>query len=180
MIQWNELCYELLEDSKVKGKTGYGVVPGTIIDGKLHRASLQAWGWTGVISADSRNKEAAYQFLRYVTSPQIMANVFHRGYFGYEPWRESEFTNPRLIGFTAASPMWLKAIGDNMAVGVPDLHIPGGFGYYDVLAIEVGEVLAGKKSAKEGLDAAAKEWNKITKKRGIKAQKEAYREMLGL
>jgi multiple sugar transport system substrate-binding protein len=76
--------------------------------------------------------------------------------------------------------MWLKAIGDNMAVGVPDLHIPGGFGYYDVLAIEVGEVLAGKKSAKEGLDAAAKEWNKITKKRGIKAQKEAYREMLGL
>lgn len=180
MLQWNELAYELLEDSKVKGKTGYGLIPGTIIDGKLHRASLQAWGWTGVISADSRNKEAAYQFLRYVTSPQIMANVFHRGYFGYEPWRESEFTNPRLIGFTAASPMWLKAIGDNMAVGVPDLHIPGGFGYYDVLAIEVGEVLAGKKSAKEGLDAAAKEWNKITEKRGVKAQKEAYREMLGL
>ena len=180
MVQWNELCYELLDESKVKGKTGYTVIPGTIINGKLHQVSLQAWGWTGVISADSKNPEAAYQFLRYVTSPEIMANVFHRGYFGYEPWRESEFTNPRLIGFTPASWEWLQAIQKSMAQGVSDLRIPGGFSYYDALAVEVGEALAGKKTPEQALNDAAKAWRKITRTRGIDAQRKAYREMLGL
>lgn len=180
MVQWNELCYELYKDSRVKNITGYTLVPGTMINGKLHQASLQAWGWTAVISADSRNKEAAYQYLRYVTSPEIMTNVFHRGTFGYEPWRESEFTNPRLLGFTPASSRWLKAVGENMAIGVPDLHIPGGFEYYDSLAIHVGEALTGKISPKAALDAAAKDWNKTTKARGKKAQLKAYRELLGM
>ncbi len=180
MVQWNELCYELLEESTVKGKTGYTLMPGTMINGKLQQVALQAWGWTGVISADSRNPEAAYQFLRYVTSPEIMANVFHRGYFGYEPWRESEFTNPRLIGFTPASWGWLQAIKKSMAHGVSDLRIPGGFGYYDALAVEVGEALAEKKSPEQALNDAAKAWKKITQTRGLEAQRKAYREMLGL
>jgi len=136
MVQWNELCYELLDESKVKGKTGYTVVPGTIINEKLYQVSLQAWGWTGVISTDSKNPEAAYQFLRYVTSPEIIANVFHRGYFGYEPWRESEFTNPRLIGFTPASWEWLQAIQKSMAHGVSDLRIPGK-AYREMLGLPV-------------------------------------------
>ena len=180
MINWNEITYEVYEGTKVANKTGYTLVPGTIINGKLHRASLQAWGWTGVISTDSKNPEAAYQFLRYVTSPEIIANVFHRGYFGYEPWRESEFTNPRLIGFTPASWEWLQAIQKSMAHGVSDLRIPGGFSYYDALAVEVGEALAGKKTPEQALNDAAKAWRKITRTRGIEAQHKAYREMLGL
>jgi len=185
MVNWNEITYEVYEGTQVANKTGYTLVPGTFINNKLHRASLQAWGWTGVISADSRNPEATYQFLRYVTSPEIMATVFHRGdpkvgSLGYEPWRESEFTHPSLMNFTPASPQWLKAIQKSMAHGVSDLCIPGGFSYYDALAVEVGEALAGKKTAEEALNDAAKAWKKITQTRGLEAQHMAYREMLGL
>jgi len=185
MINWNEITYEVYEGTQVANKTGYTLVPGTFIDNKLHRASLQAWGWTGVISADSKNPEAAYQFLRYVTSPEIMATVFHRGdpkvgSLGYEPWRESEFTHPALMNFTSASPQWLKAIQESMAHGVSDLRIPGGFSYYDALAVEVGEALAGKKTPEQALNDAAKAWKKITERRGKKVQLREYREMLGL
>jgi len=185
MINWNEITYEVYEGTKVANKTGYTLVPGTIINGKLHRASLQAWGWTGVISTDSKNPEAAYQFLRYVTSPEIMATVFHKGdpkvgSLGYEPWRESEFTHPALMNFTPASPEWLQAIQKSMAHGVSDLRIPGGFSYYDALAVEVGEALAGKKTPEQALNDAAKAWKKITERRGKKNQLKEYREMLGL
>jgi len=162
MINWNEITYEVYEGTKVANKTGYTLVPGTIINGKLHRASLQAWGWTGVISTDSKNPEAAYQFLRYVTSPEIMATVFHKGdpkvgSLGYEPWRESEFTHPALMNFTPASPEWLQAIQKSMAHGVSD-----------------------KKTPEQALNDAAKAWKKITERRGKKNQLKEYREMLGL
>ena len=185
MVNWNEITYEVYQGTKVANKIGYTLVPGTYIDNELYRAALQAWGWTGAISADSKNPEAAYQFLRYATSPEIIATVFHQadpqvGSLGYEPWRESEFTHPALMDFCPASPEWLKAIQESMAYGVSDLRIPGGFSYYDALAIEVGEALAGNKTPEQALDSAAKAWKQITERRGKQSQLSAYREMLGL
>jgi multiple sugar transport system substrate-binding protein len=177
-INWNELTYERLDTSAVRGIAGYTQVPGKMIGGKLNQVSLQAWGWTVFISADSRNKEAAYQFLRFATSPQVQANIFHYQTGGYEPWRISEFSHPILMGELPAAAKWLRALAEAMEIGTPDLIIPGGFDYYDQIAIHAGEALAGNVSAQEALDACAKEWDRITKRRGKENQLASYQALI--
>ena len=44
----------------------------------------------------------------------------------------------------------------------------------------VEQTLAGAQSPQEALDAAAAEWKKITAELGVEAQRQAYRNSLGL
>ena len=62
--------------------------------------------------------------------------------------------------------------------GYPGLKIPGAFEYMDSLDVNVSKYLAGElATAKEALDATAKDWDRITKKFGAENQKTHYAKM---
>ncbi len=178
VMQWNEVSWEFLETSKVQNKILYGPAPGIMIKGKLNSPALQAWGWCAAISIDSKNPDAAYEFLHFISSPKISLEIFAIPYNGLEPWRASHFAPeamPKWRELTPNAPAWLDAMKESVKNGVPDLRIPGMFEYYDVVGIEIGQALVGKKSPQAALDAIRAEWKKITERRGFEKQRSAYR-----
>jgi multiple sugar transport system substrate-binding protein len=177
LVQWNEATFEIWEESNVKGKILYGPVPGVMIDGKLNRPALQAWGWCNAISSDSKHPDIAYDYLYFNASPKISLEVFAIPINGLEPWRNSHFNDEAVEKWkelTPAAPELLEAMKESIKQGVSDLRIPGMFEYYDAVAIEMGQALTGQKTGKAALDSAAKEWKKITERRGHEKQKRAY------
>ncbi len=61
---------------------------------------------------------------------------------------------------------------------VPDPVIPAADEYQRKLPFEITEALAKCKSPKDALDNAAKEWDKITERRGLEKQKAAWGEKM--
>lgn len=183
MLQWNEIYWEISETTKVKGKILYGPMPGVMIEGKLNRPALQAWGWCASISSDSKNKDLAYEFLYFIASPKISLEVFAIPFNGLEPWRNSHFSDEAMkkwVELSPAAPQWLAGLKKSVENGVSDLRIPGMFEYYDALGIQLGQALTGQKSPQAALDAVIAEWKKITERRGVGKQKEAYKGLLEL
>jgi multiple sugar transport system substrate-binding protein len=178
IMQWNEVSWDFRETSLIKNKIMYGPVPGAMVRGKYNAPALQAWGWCAAISADSKYPDMAYEFLHYISSPEISLEVFAIPYDGLEPWRASHFAEeamPKWRELTPNAPAWLDALKQSVENGVPDLRIPGMFEYYDVVGIHIGEALVGKKSPEKALDDIRAEWRKITERRGFDTQKRAYR-----
>jgi len=181
MMQWNEITWEISETTKIKGKILYGPMPGVMIGGKLNNPALQAWGWCASISADSRNKDLAYEFLYFIASPKISLEIFAIPFNGLEPYRVSHFSAeaiPKWKALSPAAPAWLEGMKESVKNGVSDLRIPGMFEYYDALGIQIGMALTGQKSGDEALDDAAAEWENITDRRGLETQQRAYKELL--
>jgi multiple sugar transport system substrate-binding protein len=61
---------------------------------------------------------------------------------------------------------YLQTLYDNMVNTVPDFCLPGGFEYQDALDKEVHSCMTGEKKPKEALDAAAKSFDRITRRIG--------------
>jgi multiple sugar transport system substrate-binding protein len=142
-------------------------------------------GWFGAIDANSDAKQAAYSFLSFmanpensfenVTSPETGANPFRETHFeNMEKWREE-------IGLENPNE-YLGAIQNtiNHPNVQADLRIPEANQYFEALEAQLVQALAGSKSPEAALDAAAKEWNRITDEVGRESQLEAYRGSLGL
>ena len=170
------------EISKIVGDVGYSLVPGAMVDGKLNRNSLLAFGFCTMLSADSKNKEAAYQFMRYFSSKDVSTWVISQS-MGLDAWRKSHFKNPKLLNAFPSAPAFYKNMHECMEMGVPDLRIPGAQKYYDIIGVRVGEALA---KAKRGsidyqavVDAIAKEWDEYTNQLGKENQLKIYRSSIG-
>jgi multiple sugar transport system substrate-binding protein len=180
MIQWNEMTWEISADSKVKGKILYGPMPGVMIGGKINKPALQAWGWSASISSDTKNPNVAYDYLHFISSPEISLEIFAIPFDGFEPWRESHFSDtamPKWIELSPHAPFWLASLKESLKNGIPDLQIPGMFEYYDSLGIQMEEVVIGNKSINEALNDAVADWTKITEQRGLDQQRVAYQEL---
>jgi multiple sugar transport system substrate-binding protein len=184
--------------SKVKGKLGYGPLPGAK---KYWDLKTKKWvekqhtvnfldfgGWVYVMPKGSKNKDAAYQLATFMTNPEhslLDVSGIH-GYTGANPWRKSHFKaidawvrggwgRDSAIGF-------LKGVSDilNDPFAVTDLMIPGGSEYYNVLDSHLNKVLSGAMEPEEGCAAIYDDWVRITKERGLADQKRYYRGSLGL
>jgi multiple sugar transport system substrate-binding protein len=178
IMQWNEVSWEIRDESLVKNKIMYGPVPGAMVKGKYNAPALEAWGWCAAISVDSKNPDMAYEFLHFISSPEISLEIFAMPYDGLEPWRASHFADeamPKWRELTPNAPAWLDALKLSVENGVPDLRIPGMFEYYDVVGIHIVEALVGKKSPEKALADIKNDWKKITERRGFDKQKRAYR-----
>jgi multiple sugar transport system substrate-binding protein len=68
---------------------------------------------------------------------------------------------------------YLDAIEATFPRLVPDPVIPAADEYQGKLSFEITEAIAKRKSPKDALDNAAKEWDKITERRGLEKQRAA-------
>ena len=82
--------FEDSKRSKVAGKTGYAVLP----PGPGGKTYAGIWTWALGISKATKNKEAAWLFIEWATSPQTLLNATVE-FRNYNPTRLSVMNNPQ-------------------------------------------------------------------------------------
>ncbi len=155
--------YPFMDDpeySLVPYKIGYQVIPKANVEGGQHTTSIGIWVM-GIPRA-SKNKEAALDFMKWVTSKEVQMEYTRAGAV---PVRsdvlESELAEePRY--------RYLKAMADSFPVAKERPRIKEWFEVEDILGLYLNKVLIGELSGEEALDIAAKEIYELMKEKGYK------------
>ncbi|MCS6849503.1 MAG: extracellular solute-binding protein [Anaerolineae bacterium] len=192
------------EGSKVKGKTGAALLPGTTeyynlktgqwvkVDGVNRVGNTTGGSWAGVISKFSKAPEAAYYLLALMASKPKSLIYAARGWDGVDPGRFSHYLPPagtaKIEDYLAAG--WdekdirdyTQAYFDNFSAKLqfPYLRIPGTFEYWTALDIHLSEAATKQKTPEEALKATVADFEAITDRLGREKQREIYVTSLGL
>jgi len=151
LIMWNDATYAVAEDasqSKVAGRMGFDMVP----QGKGGKVG-QVEGWTYLIPTFAKNQEAAYLFIQWMMEFDQQLEQHLNGGASARP---DVYADPKVQKIS-----YSKASMDTNAVAIPKPTIPESPEITDLLTRELSNFLVGKKSAKEALDTAALEMNKL-------------------
>jgi multiple sugar transport system substrate-binding protein len=210
-IDWGDIgTLAIGEGSKVNGKTGAVILPGSkkvldratgklvdcdakscpyAIDGVNHAPFAAFGGWSGAINAaiDPAKQKATFDYLAYVNEPAQSNVDVTIGATGFNPYRTSQFSDTALwekAGMSKdAADNYLGAIKSSLASPnmVLDLRIPNNQQYQqEVLDTAISQYLAGELDT----DATAKQietkWNELNQQFGVDTQKAAYQATLGV
>src|SRR5919197_1432290 len=153
------------------------------IDGVNHAPFAAYGGWSGAInaSADKKVKDAAYDFLSYMSQPAKSNVDVTLGKTGFNPYRTSQFQNLDLwikAGMSkGAAENYLGAIRDSLQSPnmILDLRVPKSSQYEGtVLDTAVAQFLAGEIGRDDAMKRIEEGWEKITNDEGRDDQKQAY------
>ena len=143
--------------------------------------------WVAGITKTCKNPDAAYDFIKFMASPEISILDVTRGDTGYNVYRFSHADNLEAwvdAGFGEQdAEEYLAAIAADMTNPnvLTDLRIPGKAEYVDTtLDLYVSMALAGEIEPQEAVDTIYQEWEAITDRLGRDEQLKAYRTSLGL
>jgi len=164
-------AFAFLPKSKIVGKVGYALVPG--------KNGEHAGAFVKCVSADSKNKELAYLWAQWQTSPSISLQRVMLPYALRDPYRLSHFRSPQYARLWKGADKYLKALCEGANFGVLDPIMTGAADYANALDRAMTAIYAGK-DVKKGLDDCAKEWDGITKKLGVDRQRQSYLNFLKL
>ncbi len=151
--------------SSIAGNVGYAVMPG----GNGEMAS----GYVKALASDSQNAEAAYLFMQWVTSPPVSTVRVMLPYTLRDPYRISHYTSPQYRALWPAAKDYLITLSNSANTGVVDMIMPGWQDYALSLDQMCTSVWAGT-DPKTALQKAAAEWDTITDKIGVDAQRASY------
>ena len=157
--------------SAIAGKVGYTVVPG----GHGEMAS----GYVKALTTDSQNVEAAYLFMQWSTSPPVSLVRVMLPYTLRDPYRLSHYNSPIYRSLWPSAKEYLIALSDAANGSVVDLILPGAQDYALTLDRMCTSVWAGEDPA-SALGKADGEWDAITARIGVDAQRSAYEQFLKL
>ena len=151
MIMWNDATYAVAEDHKastVAGKMGFDIVP----QGKGGKVG-QVEGWTYLVPAGSKNKQAAYLFIQWMMEKKQQLNQHLNGGATARPdvYADAEVQK---ISYS-------KASMDTNAVAKSKPTIPESPQITDILVRELSGYMSGAKGAQAALDASAVEISKL-------------------
>lgn len=145
MLQWHAFIpgLEDPERSKVAGKIGYDLSPGTWL---FRPQSLG--GWAVGMAADSRHKRAAWKFIEFIQSKE---NGLKFALAGGSSARMSVLTNPRVVEVQPWTPVLMEALKKSY-------YRPRILNWMEVqhtIATGLNEILLGKVEARQGLNKIA-------------------------
>jgi multiple sugar transport system substrate-binding protein len=183
--------------SMVVGKVGYFVLPGATQVwnyGKgdwqklerAHKAPFLAFGgWVGAVPKNSRQKDAAWDFIFWYGNLENSLNDVVNSDTGINPYRYSHFTNidrwtQSFQRDSAAQYLEVIRISLESRDVALDLRIPGFNEYTTVFEKEVFRAVTGEVNVSQALDRTASEWEAITDRMGREKQKAIYRSSMGL
>lgn len=126
-------------------------LPTNATNGTMVRGSMNT------IAAQSPNKEAAWKFLRWISGPEGAA-LWSQG-TGAFPSR-SDVTEQAWFKERKEFQPFAQQVGWSGAQS-PFLSMPNAVQMNKIMTTEIQNVVQGRKSAKQALDDAAEEWNKI-------------------
>lgn len=167
--------------SKIVGKIGTALVPGTETDGRMLHRPVMAAGRVIGVTKWAKDRAKAYQVARF------MADEASLGYVsspetGQDPFRYSHYDHPgafEMFADAGQAANYLNGIRANLENGFPEISIPGTEQYLNALAVAINTYLTTPDAdAQATLDEVAMEWNDITDTLGREAQKDIYRQLL--
>lgn len=185
------------KQSKIPGNVGSAVLPGSTeiwnyttgqwdkFDEVIYSPFMAFGGWQAAVPAASQNQEASWNFIEFLSSPEVSGEAAVTGGTGVNPYRISHTTNMELwskLFSEREAKEYLGAQRDSLnAPNVAlDMRLPGYFSYTEVVEIELSKALAGEVTAQQALDTVAAEWNRLTDEFGRDSQLAAYRAAMGL
>lgn len=151
--------------SKVAGKVGYALPPGG-------HPQLAA-GFALSVSADSKNKDAAYLFIQWLNSAEISLERVKLPYALRDPFRENHFESEEYKKLWPEAPEYLAALQAGAVSGLLDLSIIQTDRYEEGLRQAISRLWGGD-DPQTILDETAANWDTITGKIGVDKQKAAY------
>jgi len=143
------------EKSKIVGNCGYSLMP----KGENGSNKSLISYWTYAIPKASKNKEATYKYIKFITSKEMDKLMVE--YYG-QPVRLSTWNDP---GFVEKYPFfpWIAKTHEDIGV-VP--QVPEFTQINDVLQIAASKVIAQQTDAKTALDEAAQMIEQIMREQG--------------
>jgi multiple sugar transport system substrate-binding protein len=150
------------------------MLPGHQVDGKIIRASPNTGGRSWAISKYSKAKDATALVLEFVSSPEQSLKIVMDPKTIMDPWRNSHFSSEKFRSSFPGAGEYLDSIKESFGQTVPGVLIPGGNEYQLRVAEMVSRALQKSMTPKEALYQAVEEWDKITKRRGLKKQQELW------
>ncbi|HVX46004.1 MAG TPA: extracellular solute-binding protein [Mycobacteriales bacterium] len=197
-IDWDDtpIIGELQPDSKVKGKIGSGLLPGSkkVYDYRkadwveLDRPNRPAWlaygGWVGVIPKTSKKADMAYKYLAFLAGSEFSLKMVTTADSGMNPFRLSQLSDKeawRKVGYPERDlEGYLEAMrrSDTDPHAVYDLRLPGAASFQDDTEVAAQEIVSGQKDAQDGLDDLADKWDTLNQQKDKSKQLEQYRASL--
>jgi ABC-type glycerol-3-phosphate transport system substrate-binding protein len=174
VIQWNDLALKAEDSSKSKsvGMNGYAPSP---VRNYMPYSRIMA------ISAYTSNPHNSYKLIQYMNRTEVSIKDVYDPNCGEDPFRTSHFDVSAVKDHTGKASMsadaatsYVKANKDGLAIGYPELSIPGAPRYIDILDLKVNEALSGSSTAAQALKSASDEWDSITTALDKNAQVKAY------
>jgi multiple sugar transport system substrate-binding protein len=153
------------------------------VNGVNHAPFAAYGGWSGAVNAAAKKdvKDAAYDFLAYMSAPQQSNVDVTLGKTGFNPYRVSQFDNIDLwvkAGMSeAAAKDYLGAIRESLQSPnmILDLRVPKSSQYEGtVLDTGLAQFLAGELNADQTMKQIEAGWEKLTNDQGRDKQKQAY------
>lgn len=165
-------------ESLIIGKAGFGLVPGAEIDGKIVNRPAITPGRAMAVARYSQKKDATMKVLEFISLPDQSLKIVMDPKTIMDPWRISHFRSEKFRKAFPGADEYLDAIEKTFPLVVPDPVIPAADEYQRKLSFEITEALAKRKSPKDAIEAAAREWEKVTERRGRDKQRAAWGEKL--
>jgi multiple sugar transport system substrate-binding protein len=131
------------------------------------------------VSSDSKNQEAAFLYALWATSPSISLQRVMLPYTLRDPYRISHYKSKAYRALWPSAKEYLISLSNAANLAVIDMIMIGAADYANALDRAMTAIYAGK-DPQSSLNDAAKEWDAITNKIGVKAQRAAYAEFLKL
>jgi len=180
VVQWSDVPKKGADptQSQVSGKLGYGLLPGTMVNGKLVTRSMMPVGRVLAIPKNSKHADAAYFMAKYISDDVSRFNV-STPLDGLDPYRYSQLKPQYYKEFKPADAQsYLATVKGALEHGYPEIYIPGAAQYEDALDLAVNKAISGQEDPAKALHDAASAWNTITDKLDKKHQTELWRNAL--
>jgi len=158
-------AFSWVPKSTVAGKVGYALTPG----GHPQLAAGFALG----LSASSKNKEAAYLFIQWLNSEEISIERVQLPFALRDPFRESHFASEEYKSRWPEAPQYLAALQAGAVNGLLDLSVIQTDRYEEALRQAISRLWSGE-DPQAILDDVARQWDEVTDRVGVDAQREAY------
>jgi len=152
-------------ETTVKGNVGYSVMP---MGHSLHNSGFHLG-----VSADSQNKEAAYLFIQWMTSPSISLQRVMLPYALRDPYRLSHYASPEYRGRWPNAGKYLDTLRAAADGALLDIIMPGSAEYHTAMDQMVTSAQSGV-AIDEALLNGNIAFNEITDRIGRESQKTAY------
>ncbi len=154
-----------LPESQVSGRIGYALPP----NGQPELAV----GWALSLASTSENKEAAYLFMQWMNSEEVSLERVQLPFTLRGPFRESHYQDEGFRNLWPDAGDYLDTLWEGAQSGILDLSIIQIDRYEEALRQAISRLWAGD-DIQEILDDTAEQWDALTDRIGVDAQRRAY------
>ena len=156
-------------ESRVRDALVHDLPPGG--QGGTQRFGFFNWGWNYVLTPSATNRELAFLFALFATSPVVSTQAVAQDGF-FDPFRSEHYRSPEIVA-TYSKP-FLDVHQSAMRQSIPDFYLAGQSEYFGVLRRFLTRADRGELGVDESLGLAAKAWESITDRMGRDNQIEQW------